>query len=70
MNITIDLPVKDEVEKKILIDYLKQQWEMFLKYYLIPEYRMNLDTEKEIIKQKKEDYIEVKNSEDLLEMIK
>jgi len=69
MLITIDLPVKDEMEKKILQHYLKIQWELFLKYYSIPEYKINPDVEKEIISQKKEDYIEINDIDELLEMI-
>ena len=55
MNIIIDLPVKDEIEKKVLMDYLKEQWEIFLKYYSVPEYKIKSDVENEIINQ--DDYV-------------
>lgn len=67
MNITIDLPVKDEIEKKVLIDYLKEQWEIFLKYYSIPEYKINSNIEDEIVNQ--DDYVKVENTDELLKMI-
>ena len=67
MNITIDLPVKDEIEKKVLIDYLKKQWEIFLKYYSIPEYKINPNIEDEIVNQ--DDYVKVENTDELLKMI-
>ena len=68
MNITIDIPIKDEQMKKILIDYLEKQADLFLSYYY-PEYKIDLAVEKEILKQKNEDYVEIKNSEELLKMI-
>jgi len=69
MTITIDLPVKDEIEKKILEKYLKVQGELFLKYFSIPEYKINFDVEKEIINLSNEDYVEVKDTQDLLKII-
>ena len=69
MTITIDLPVKDEIEKKILEKYLKVQGELFLKYFSIPEYKIDPDVEKEIITQKTDDYVEVIDKEELLQMI-
>ena len=70
MNITIDLPVKNKIKKRILTDYLKLQWDIFLKYYSIPEYKIDSMIEKEILNQKDEDYVEVENTKDLLTMIK
>jgi len=69
MTITIDLPVKDEIEKKILERYLKLQGELFLKYFSISEYKIDPDVEKEIITQKTDDYVEVTDKEELLQMI-
>jgi len=70
MHITIDLPVKDEVLKEIITDYLKKQGELFLEYYSFPEYKINTNVEKEILSKSDEDYIEVQDSKELLEMIK
>ncbi len=69
MVIIIDLPVKDEVEKKILTEYLKAQWEIFLKYYAIPEHKINEKVEKEIRERKQTDYVKVEDEEDLLGII-
>ena len=42
---------------------------MFLKYFSIPEYKINFDVEKEIINSSNEDYVEVKDTQDLLKII-
>jgi len=69
MTITIDLPVKDELEKKLLTEYLKLQAEIFLKYYSIPEFKIKPEVEEEIISRKEDDYVEMKDIDEFLELL-
>ena len=69
MTITIDLPVKDEAEKRILTEYLKMHGELFLKYYLTPDKKINSKVEEEIVKRTDEDYVEVDDVQDILKLL-
>jgi hypothetical protein len=69
MTIIIDVPVKNELEKKLLTEYLKLQAEIFLKYYSMPEFKIKPEVEEEIISRKEDDYIEIEDIDEFLELL-
>ena len=69
MTIIIDVPVKNELEKKLLTEYLKLQAKIFLKYYSIPEFKIKPEVEEEIISRKEDDYIEIEDIDEFLELL-